>query len=86
MLQKGDSGLLGPPPVVFHPESIAAQAAYTEARLPGSAPPELFAGIGVLPGPDDDDPFIVLTETKFKLQSPILVTARVTTTVTVTCP
>jgi hypothetical protein len=34
--QKG--GLPGPPPVVPDPESIAAQAAYTEALLPRSAP------------------------------------------------
>jgi len=34
--QKGD--LLGPPPVVPHPESIAAEAAYAEALLPVSAP------------------------------------------------
>ena len=49
-----------PPPVVPDPESIAAQAAYTEALLPRSAPDEaycpgrlrseLFPGIG-LPGP-----------------------------------
>ena len=35
MRQKGD--LLGPPPVVPDPESIAAQAAYAEALLPGWA-------------------------------------------------
>ena len=34
--QKG--GLPGPPSVVPDPESIAAQAAYTEALLPRSAP------------------------------------------------
>ena len=27
-----------PPPLVPHPESLAAQAAYAEALLPGSAP------------------------------------------------
>ena len=40
-----------PPPGVPHPESIAAQAAYAEALLPGSDRPEMFPGIGVLPGP-----------------------------------
>ena len=39
--QKGD--LLGPPPVVPHPESIAAQAAYAEALLPGSAPARIVS-------------------------------------------
>jgi len=39
-----------PPPAVPHPESLAAQAAYTEALLPWLRP-ELFPGIGVLPGP-----------------------------------
>ena len=46
--QKGD--LLGPPPVVPHPESIAAQAAYTEALLPGSASgPNCFQALGSSP-------------------------------------
>ena len=39
-----------PAPVVPHPESLAAQAAYTEALLVWLRP-ELFSGIGVLPGP-----------------------------------
>jgi len=50
--QKGD--LLGPPPVVLHPESIiAAQAAYTKALLPRSAPgagPNCFQALGSSPG------------------------------------
>ena len=46
--QKG--GLPGPP-VVPRLESIAAQAAFPEALLPGWLRPELFPGIGVLPGP-----------------------------------
>ena len=32
-----------PPPVVPHPESIAAQAAYAEALLPGSAPARIVS-------------------------------------------
>ena len=47
--QKG--GLLGPPPVVPYPESIAAQAAYTEALLPGSGSgPNCFQVLGSSPG------------------------------------
>jgi len=40
-------GLPGPPPVVPHPESLAAQAAYTEALLPGSGSgPNCFQALG----------------------------------------
>jgi hypothetical protein len=39
------------PFVVLHPESIAAQAAYTEALLPGSASgPNCFQALGSSPG------------------------------------
>jgi hypothetical protein len=41
--QKGDLLRVGPPPVVPHPESIAAQAAYAEALLPGSAPAQIVS-------------------------------------------
>jgi len=37
------------PPVVPYPESIAAQAAYTEALLPGSAGPKCFQVLGLSP-------------------------------------
>jgi hypothetical protein len=47
--QKG--GLPGLPPVVPHPESIAAQAAYAEAQLPGTASgPNCFQALGSSPG------------------------------------
>jgi hypothetical protein len=45
-----------PGPVVPHPESLAAQAAYTEAAALAISRvqlgPESFPGIGVLPAPD----------------------------------
>ena len=47
-----------PHPIVPHPESIAAQAAYAEALLPGRLRPELFPGIGVLPGPATESHFV----------------------------
>ena len=48
--QKGDS-LPGLPPVVLHLASIAAQAAYAEALLPGSASgPNCFQALGSSPG------------------------------------
>jgi hypothetical protein len=47
--QKG--GLPGPPPVVPHPESLAAQAAYTEALLPRSGSgPNCFQALGPATG------------------------------------
>jgi hypothetical protein len=40
------------PPVAPHPESLAAQAAYTEALLPGSGSgPNCFQALGFSPGP-----------------------------------
>ena len=39
-----------PPPVVPHPESLAAQAAYAEALLPGSCSgPNRFQALGFSP-------------------------------------
>jgi hypothetical protein len=49
VLLKG--GLPGPAPVVPHPESLAAQAAYTEALVPGSGlGPNCFPALGSDPG------------------------------------
>ena len=46
----GQKGGLPGPPLVLHPESLAAQPAYTEALLPGSAGPNRFQALGSSPG------------------------------------
>jgi hypothetical protein len=53
-----------PPPVVPDPESIDTQAPTEDGKalLPGGLRPELFPGIGVLPGPATES-HIVTRET-----------------------
>ena len=55
--QKGDLPDLSqePPPVVLHPESIAAQAAYAEALLPGSAPARIVSRFSYQSGAPRED-------------------------------